>query len=46
VRRLYYFFLELPENVERMTIDELLLCATLLSLVVTVVLMISGRKLA
>ena len=45
VRRIYYLFLSFPDNVERMTFQELLLCTALLTLVVTVVLVISGRKL-
>jgi hypothetical protein len=45
VHRIYQYLITLPDNVERMTMHELLLCATMLTLVVTVVLMISGRKL-
>ena len=45
MRYVYHFLSRFPENVERMTFDELLLMATMLTLAVTVVLMISGRKL-
>ena len=46
MRRVFDFFLELPESCSRMSFDELLLSAALLTLVITVILMISGRKLA
>ena len=46
MRRIFNFLLDLPDTCSRMSFHELLLMATLLTLVATVILMISGRKLA
>ena len=46
MRRIFEYLLTLPDNCGRMTYDELLLTAALLTLVITVILMISGRKTA
>jgi hypothetical protein len=46
MRRIFYFLLDLPETCSRMSFQELLFMASLLTLVATVILMMSGRKLA
>ncbi len=46
MRRAYDFLLALPDECGRMSFDQLLLMAALLTLVVAVILMISGRELA
>ncbi len=46
MRHAYEFFLRLPDQCSRMSFDELLLMAALITLVVAVILMISGRQLA
>jgi hypothetical protein len=46
MRRVYNLFFELPETCSRMSFHELLMTAALVTLVVSVILMISGRKLA
>ncbi len=45
MRHIYHLLLTIPDALERMTFHELILCAAMLTLVLTVVLMISGRKL-
>ncbi|MHB0957615.1 MAG: hypothetical protein ACYC6N_20320 [Pirellulaceae bacterium] len=44
--RVYDFLLAMPEACSRMSFHELLLIATLVTLVVSVILMMSGRTLA
>ncbi len=46
MRRAYEFLLALPDECSRMTFHQLLLLAVLITLVVTVILMISGREVA
>ncbi len=46
MRRAYDFLLALPDECSRMTLHQLLLVAALVTLVITVILMISGRELA
>ncbi len=44
MRRIFNFLFVLPDTCSRMSFHELLLTATLVTLVVTVILMMSGRK--
>ena len=46
MRRIFDLLLDLPDTCSRMSFNELLLMATLLTLLVSVILMVSGRKLA
>jgi hypothetical protein len=46
MRRAYEFLLALPDECSRMTYHQLLLSAALVTLVITVILMISGRETA
>ena len=46
MRRIFNLLLDLPDACSRMSFHELLLMATLMTLVVSVILMLSGRKLA
>jgi hypothetical protein len=46
MRRIFNLLLDLPDACSRMSFQELLLMATLVTLVVSVILMMSGRKLA
>lgn len=44
VRRILDFAWKLPDTCSRMTLHEMLLLAALVTLVITVVLMMSGRR--
>lgn len=44
VRRILEFAWRLPDTCSRLTLHEMLLLATLVTLVITVVLMMSGRR--
>ncbi|MHB8972387.1 MAG: hypothetical protein ACYC3X_21125 [Pirellulaceae bacterium] len=44
--RVYYFLLALPDTCSGLSLHELLLMAALVTLVVTGILMMSGRKFA
>lgn len=44
MRLVYQYLLSLPENCNRMTYDQLLMTAAVLTLVISTILMISGRK--
>ncbi len=46
MRRAYEVLLALPDECSRMTYHQLLLMAALVTLIITVILMISGRELA
>jgi hypothetical protein len=46
MRQTYDFLLGLPDECGRMSFGQLLLTAALLTLVVAIILMISGRELA
>jgi hypothetical protein len=46
MRRVFEFLLALPDTCSRMSFHELLLMGTLVTLVVSVILMMSGRKFA
>jgi len=46
MRHLFHFLITLPETCSRMTYHELLLMATVVTLTLWIILMVSGRKLA
>ena len=46
MREAYHYLVQLPEQCSRMTYEQLLLFAALITLVVAVILMISGREMA
>jgi len=46
MRHIFNLLLDLPDACSHMTFHQLLMLATLLTLLVSVILMISGRKLA
>jgi len=46
MRTAYHFLMGLPDQCSGMSFDELLLMAALVTLVIAVILMISGRQLA
>jgi hypothetical protein len=46
MRNAYHFLMGLPSQCSRMSFEELLLMGALVTLVVAVILMLSGRQLA
>jgi hypothetical protein len=46
MRHIFNFLLDLPDTCSRMSFHELLMMATVMTLAVSVILILSGRKLA
>lgn len=45
MREAYHYLVRLPEQCSRMSYEQLLLLAAMITLIVAVILMISGREL-